>query len=524
MVGVFVLAAVVAGGVVTDRGLVTNVEERTVGNATAFRYVIPTGATVRSEATEWTFPVDCDVWYQESANGYEKQYVGGKVGDIPVGARIGLPLTLHRPDGKYEFVSEANLVDWTDLAVEYRGEGRFVALYHAQKEPFTPQGTVSPWRVSIVADDLQGLATSTAIRDLCPEPPPERARKAKDFAIPGRCTWQWLSSGDPVYAEQRSWYDRTRELGWEYYLIDDGWKTWRDGVDDQWACLGKVIDYGKSIGVKTAIWVDSKEMPDRASRLRYLTKVRDAGAVGIKIDFMPPCDFKTCRWYEETLEDTFELGLFVDFHGAVKPTGREKTWPHELAREAVRGHEWHVTRYRRIQDFAHDTILPFHRLVQGHADYTPVVLEPMQLMRFTLAHELAQGVVFSCPFLCFGDRPENYLKSPAAWFLKELPATYDEVRVFPCSEIGEVAAVAKRKGEVWFVGVLNGARRRTVTLDFSFLTEGSCFAFEGFGDAPKYWSELTDLQAKEFEVRREDKVEIVLSQGGGFVGRLRKVR
>lgn len=86
--------------------------------------------------------------------------------------------------------------------------------------------------------------------------------------------------------------------------------------------------------------------------------------------------------------------------------------------------------------FEHDTILPFCRLVQGHADYTPMVFEPKQLVRFTWARQLAQGVVFSAPFLCFGDFPKNYQENPAVDFIKSLPATYDEVRVLPGSEIG----------------------------------------------------------------------------------------
>ena len=44
------------------------------------------------------------------------------------------------------------------------------------------------------------------MRRLCPE-----LTNAKSIALhrPGRCIWQWLPAGDPVYADQKEWYDKT---------------------------------------------------------------------------------------------------------------------------------------------------------------------------------------------------------------------------------------------------------------------------------------------------------------------------
>ena len=516
------LAAVMEmGGVEVNGTWVSKTERREFSDGYAERYVLPEGRrTIGGERTTWTLPKDATVWYQTMKagprGGYEEPYLTCAAGDVPEGALIALPVTAKLKDGTYVMITEADLVDYTDLAVRSVGKGVFVSEYHAEAGPFEQTGrAVTPWRVTLVAKDLHTLATSDIVRRLCPEPPAERAAKAAAFAKPGRCTWQWLPSGDPVYAEQKDWYDRTKALGFEYYLIDDGWKNWRDGDKDQWACLKEVVNYGLSIGVKTAMWVDSKETTTPEARLAYLRKVKASGAVGIKIDFIPKCDHNWCRWYEETLRDTYELGLFVDFHGCVKPTGREKTWPHELAREAVRGHEWHVTRYNRVLPFEHDTILPFCRLVQGHADYTPMVFEPKQLVHFTWARQLAQGVVFSAPFLCFGDFPKNYQENPAVDFIKSLPATYDEVRVLPGSDIGVCAAFAKRKGDVWYLAVENGGTARRLSVDLSFIA-GAC-RVEAFGDAP---SRLDAYAKTVFSVKPTDRLEIDLKAGGGYAARL----
>ena len=522
MMTTLVLAAVMnMGGVEVNGEWVTKTERREFADGYAERYVLPEGKRViGGERTTWTLPADATVWYQAMSaggrGGYENLYETCAAGDVPEGTLLVLPVTAKLKDGTYVLITEADLVDYTDLVVKSRGDGTFVADYHAETGSFEQTGrAVTPWRVTLVAKDLQTLATSDIVRRLCPEPPADRAAKAAAFAKPGRCVWQWLPSGQPVYAEQREWYDRTKALGFEYYLIDAGWKKWRDGDKDEWACLKEVIDYGRSIGVKTAIWVDSKEIPTPETRLAYLRKVKASGAVGIKIDYVPKCDVNWCRWYEETLRDTYELGLFVDFHGCVKPTGRERTWPHELAREAIRGHEWHITRYNRVLPFEHDTILPFCRLVQGHGDYTPMVFEPRELIHFTWARQLAQGVIFSAPFLCFGDFPKNYLENPAVDFIKSLPSVYDEVRVLPGSEIGVCAAFAKRKGDTWYLAIENGATPRRFAVDLSFL-KGACRA-EAFGDAP---TRLDGYVKTKYAVKPTDALQIDLRAGGGYAARL----
>lgn len=505
-----------AAGVVVNDAVVSKLERREFSDGCAIRYPLPTGVTtVLCERTEWRLPADAKVWYQPECPEYEHPFVTTTVGATPVGAHINLPITAKLSDGTYRMLTEVNVVDYTDSSVEYVGDGRFAIRYYADEKGFVRSGVPhTPWRVTLVAKDLQALATSDIIRRLCPEPSTEVAAACAKFVRPGRCVWQWLPDDSPKYEEQKTWYDRTKALGFEYYLIDDGWRDWCDGDMDQWACLKKWIDYGKSIGVETFMWVHSKEMLSAVTRRPYLEKVKAAGAVGIKIDFMPPASCEMMRWYEETLAETLEFGLMTDFHGAVKPSGREKTWPHEIAREAIRGHEWHITRYNRVLPPEHDCILPFNRLVQGHADYTPMVFEKKELQGYTWARELAQGIVFSAPFLCFGDYPKNYLDNPAVELIKALPAVYDETRILPGSEIGECIAVAKRKGKDWFVAVENGAVSRNISIEFEFLgsDHGGLVGFADANDRPDAY--LISRRV----VGSKDKIELKIRPCGGFAG------
>ena len=515
-----------ARGIVVDGILQMNVERRVFADGVAVRYRLPEGGTRRisGEDTVWTLPVDAQAWYQpgRSRDGfwgisYEAEYASSRIGDLNPGDVVALPFVAKLSDGTYRFISEANVVDFTDSAARYLGDGRFVVFHYCEPQGFEQSGSsFSPWRLTLVAKDLQTLATSDLVRRLCPPPSASRAWHCKSFVKLGCCIWQWLPAGSPVLSEQKGWYDRTRELGFEYYLIDDGWKTWRDGEADQWACLRRCVDYGRSVGVGTFMWVDSKEMLDAASRRAYLEKVKATGAVGIKIDFIPVPTCARSKWYEETLAETCRLGLMVDFHGAVKPSGRERTWPHEVAREAIRGHEWHITRYRRVLRPEHDCILPFLRLVQGHADYTPVVLEEKELVGMSRVRELAQGVVFSAPFLCFGDYPENYLRSPAAAFLKSLRPVYDETRILSGSEIGACVALAKRRGDAWWVAVENGACDRKISLSFDFLGAGE-WSLDGFASER---GNPRAMRAVRLPVTSASSVPLELEPCGGFVARL----
>ena len=502
-------------------------EVRAFDDGVAYRYRLKDGVPrkIAGEASAWTFPKGATLWYQVGVGSYESPYMSSSVENLPEGKTLCLPITAKLAGGGYVLITEANLYNYTDLAVRPAGARRLAAYFHADKNGFEQSGeAVTPWRVTLVARDLNALANSDIVKNLCP-PPIDPSIAQKDFCKPGRCIWQWLPADSPVYSEQHDWYDKTKQLGFEYYLIDDGWRNWRDGDKDQWACLKEAISYGLSIGVKTAIWVHSKEVFNAETRLPYLKRVKECGAVGIKIDFMPPANYRWTQWYEDTRVDCAKVGLFVDFHGAVKPSGRERTWPHELAREAVRGHEWHITRYGRVLPQSHDCILPFCRSVQGRADYTPMVFEPRELVHFTWARELAQGLVFSAPFLCFGDRPGTYLKSPMVEFVKTIPAIYDETICLPGSEIGECAVFAKRSGGTWFLAALNGGTGRTMKVDLSFLGQGK-WKMLAFGDGTKRdkWGNGIFAECTKIEkvVSASDSLTLTMRDGGGFAARFTK--
>jgi alpha-glucosidase len=296
-------------------------------------------------------------------------------------------------------------------------------------------------------------------------------------------------------------------MGYEYYLVDDGWRNWNGGGDAAWQALGDLVQYARQQGVGIWAWVDSKYVFQPADRAAYFQRARQLGLVGLKIDFPHPANAEWVQWYDDTLRDAAREHLMVDFHGAVKPTGRERTWPNEMTREAVAGRE------QGKSPALHDLTLPFLRYVQGPADFTPTLLIPKRLNGSSFAHELAMPIVFTSPFLCLGDNPTNYLNSAAADVLRALPSVWDETRVLPGSEIGELAAFARRKGDQWFVGVLNDLTPRRPTVALDFLGQGK-FRLVELADDPE---RNDNFIRTERSVTRRDTLVLPLRKDGGYV-------
>jgi alpha-glucosidase len=257
-------------------------------------------------------------------------------------------------------------------------------------------------------------------------------------------------------------------------------------------------------------------MREGDKRRAYLEKVKALGADGIKIDFIPDATSDIMQWYMGTMQDCAELKLLLNFHGSVKPTGLRRTYPNDITREAVRGNEYHMTRYRRVEPLEQDVCLPFTRLMAGAADITPVILDPVQLTstKFTWPHEFAQAIVYLSPITHFTDQYKFYIESPMFDLFQVIPTVWDETRVLSCTSIGEIVAYARRKGETWWIGVMNGATEREIKIPLDFLKKSKNATLI-------YDDKLTNtsIDRQEKTVSPKDILTIKLVPGGGFVGR-----
>jgi alpha-glucosidase len=294
------------------------------------------------------------------------------------------------------------------------------------------------------------------------------------------------------------------ELGFEYNVIEGCWSKW-----SLKEIMG-LVEYGRQRGVGLWLWKHSRELRTPQAREAFFRKLRYLGIAGAKIDFFDHEHKEVIDLYQALLRDAARYQIMVNFHGANKPAGESRTWPNELLREAVRGME-----ASRLPDRAtHDATLPFTRYLAGHGDYTPVHFGDRR-GNTTWTHQIASAAIFTAPLLTYGANPARLLENPAVDMIRSIPAVWDETIVLPISEIGEVAAMARRRGGSWFLAILNGPQGRTASVPLSFLGQGEYRAFlvRDRKDEP---SALTVERAR---VRRSDSLPIEMAPGGGFIGR-----
>ena len=113
--------------------------------------------------------------------------------------------------------------------------------------------------------------------------------------------------------------------------------------------------------------------------------------------------------------------LIVDFHGASKPAGLERTYPNVLNREAVQGLEYNKFSINCTPE--HAAHIPFIRMLAGAMDYTPGGLTNVNEKDFrvvfdrpmtqgTRCQQLALFTMFYAPLEMLTDAPTAYQKEP----------------------------------------------------------------------------------------------------------------
>jgi len=274
--------------------------------------------------------------------------------------------------------------------------------------------------------------------------------------------------------------------------------------------MRELADYSRQQNVGLWFWKHSKDLRTPEARENFFSLLSRVGVVGAKIDFFDHEAKEIIDVYQALLRSSAEHRIMVEFHGANKPAGESRTWPNELTREAIRGLEYRSMNLRS----KHNTTLPFTRFLAGHADYTPVHFGARR-RETSWAHQIASAIVFTSPLMIYGAHPKNILDNPAADLIKSIPSVWDETIVLPQSEIGELAAFARRNGDVWFVGVMNGLTGRTIHVPLNFLRAEEYRATL----VRDQQTEPAAVKMEELSVSSKATLSIRMRAGGGFVAR-----
>src|SRR5207249_3511806 len=139
----------------------------------------------------------------------------------------------------------------------------------------------TPWRVVMVAADLNALVNCDAVTNLCPPPDAKLFPKGLDteWLKPGRAVWEYLDGKKNNLAESTEFCRMAGDLGFEHNVIEGYWRRWSDDE------LKGLTKFAKDRGVGVWLWRGSKELRDAKARRELFQRCRAVGAVGVKLDF-----------------------------------------------------------------------------------------------------------------------------------------------------------------------------------------------------------------------------------------------
>jgi len=495
------------------------------------------------------------VWFPEESSFLshsERLYSYLDVSAISDTQMCCLPAVVATAAGPRLAITEADLMDYPGLSLHGSGDGHPQLLGLHPRYPLEEQAlgdrTVRvthrapylartrgprdlPWRViGIAGTDAALLENDIVYRLGAPT-----ALTETSWIRPGKVAWDWWNANNVYGVPFRSgintatysfYIDFAAAHGIEYVIFDEGWSTPSDlfAINPDMD-LPALFARAKEKHVGIILWVLWNALDQRMGEA--LDRFAAWGAKGIKVDFMQRDDQKMVNFYERVAVEAARRHLLVDFHGAYKPTGLSRTYPNVLTREGVLGLEhnkWSTNVTPR-----HDVTLPFTRMFAGPMDFTPgamrnaskasfrpVFEEPMS--QGTRCHQLAMYVVYESPLQMLSDNPSAYLREPETLeFLSAVPSTWDQTRALG-GEIGKYVAIARRKGNLWYIGAMTDWNPRELTLDLGFI--GPC-AIDAFEDGPNAARHASDYVRQKRTVRAGETLTIRLAPGGGWVAVVR---
>jgi len=500
---------------------VWTLEVRAYNDGVAWRYIIPGNGKrkVTGEATSFVLPEGSSYWSHHNTGNYEANYLQFKPqGNAPT-RPITMPVTVELPRGGYACITEANLFGYSGMTLGPRGH-TLCGIFEDDPKGRTMNGEITtPWRIVIAAKDLTDLVNQSIVYNVSPAPDPKLFPHGinEDWIKPGRSFWTWgFGQWDTAKWDRiMGFVDDAAKLNCQYYVIDDPWREpkmgWHRNGKDEWASLKEVCDYAAKKKVKIMVWEHWERLRDLSKREEFFAKVSKAGAVGVKIDFMDSESQDRLAFFKSCLEIGAKHKILINFHGANKPAGEERTWPHWMTREAIYGMEQGGNIAR-----SHLAALPFTRLVTGPGDFTPTIFRGGPMGKTTAGSQMATAVAYNSPLNHWADSAESYLAQPeeVVTFIRTKPVAWDETRVLPGSKIGSIAAIARRSGDNWWVGVINGTdEKMEYHFDLDFLSAGDWTSIT-YADVA---GEKTRLNIGKGTVKQGETVQVTMEPGGGYV-------
>ena len=559
----------------TQGSRLMNVHFRLFDNGIGFRYELPKQPALKTmriadEVTEFDVVPKGTAWWIPGGewNRYEQVYQRTPIDTV---STAHTPITMRLDDGTHLSFHEAALVNYAG----YRFKRVIGQQFRTTLAP-SPDGPrvvrdlpfATPWRTIRIADNAAGLVENSLELNL------NEPNKLGDVSWfkPARYIgiwwgmirndWSWAEGPrhGATTARAKKYIDYAAKHHFRGVLVE-GWnKGWNGdwfGHGDEFSFtrptpdfdLEAVTDYARKKGVHLIghhetggnIANYEAQMDDAFALYGKLGVdvvktgyVADAG--GIIAPGNKPGETlmewhdgqRMVNHYLDVVKTAAKHHVAIDTHEPIKDTGLRKTYPNWVSREGARGMEYNAWgRFANGPD--HEPTLVYTRMLSGPMDFTPGVLSLEGAnhapLASTLAKQLGLYLAIYSPIQMAADFVDQLEQYPREMdFISSVPTDWAESHLI-AGEVGDYAIFARkdRNSRRWFVGGVNNATTRTVTLKFDFLDPGKTYQVTIWkdGKGATYLTETRHRIAYETRtVRKGDTMDLWLAPGGGAAMRL----
>jgi len=478
---------------IQDGGKEYKLHVRAYNEGVAFRYEFPDGNThITGERTEFALPDKTILWASERAQ--------GEIFKIPVSKvekPIDRPLLMQLPDSLFVAVGEGGLVNFarmklissTDAPATLRtildGEVKFQAAFK------------TPWRFIMAAEKpgqileqnylLLNLNEPNRIEDTSWIRPGKVIREVTLTTNGGKACVDFAAKHNLQFVEfDAGWYGPEYDEASDATTVSVDPKRSKGPLDLHW-----VVSYAESKGIGIILYVNRRALEKQLDDI--LPLFRSWGIKGVKYGFVNVGPQEWTTWLHDAVRKAADHQLMVDIHDEYRPTGYSRTYPNLMTQEGIRGDEESPDNTMVLKTV-------FTRMIAGAGDHTNCYFASRVDDKMgSHASQLAKLVCVYSPwqFVYWYDRPldsdiseigaggsrNRILDLPELAFIDEVPTVWDDTRVID-GYPGEFAIIARRSGNRWFIGALNGSQDRDIKIRLDFLTRGSQYEATLYYDDP----------------------------------------
>ncbi len=479
-------------------GYILEIIFRAYNEGIAFRYNItgnPFGKTfsIHKELTGFSLPGKARAWVTYSAQGIYHL--------IPVDSiqrPAERPLVIRENNGLYVALGEAELVNYARMRFLPSTDKKNTLISSLDGDVTLPVPGYTPWRFIMAGEKagelvehnylLLNLNKPCALKNVSWIKPGKVIREITLTTRGGKACIDFATKHNLQFIEyDAGWYGPESAKTSDATTVTPDLQRSKGPLD-----LQEVIRYGKEKGIGVILYVNHIALEQQLDTL--LPLYESWGIQGVKYGFVRVGPQLWTGWLHEAIRKAATYHLMVDIHDEFRPAGYTRTYPNFMTCEGIRGDE-------ESPSNTHTLITMFTRMIAGPADnticyYNRRVDEKMG----SHASQLAKAVCIYSPweFLYWYDRPEGspgskQLKEkggyglignePELTFFDQVPTVWDDTKVLE-GEIGKYGTIARRHGEEWFIGSINGSQPHTVKIPLGFLKKDIKYTATIFSDDP----------------------------------------